>query len=141
MCSFATGAGSRVMTSAIGRGRVRGVTLEKKLIFCSCTVFVFHLFSLLGLSRGVTQIGLLWLTAQCSVRRFCLNGPRLQFGHQRRQGANILRNPTGAGCDRNGNAGVEAVIGGSGILANIDSHLVPKSLIYMPPTRDSPDQT
>ena len=29
------------MTSAIGCARVRVVTLEKKLIFCSCTVFVF----------------------------------------------------------------------------------------------------
>jgi hypothetical protein len=33
------------------------------------------------------------------------------------------------------------VIGGSGILANIDSRLVPKSLMYMPPARDPPDQT
>jgi hypothetical protein len=46
MCSFTTGAGatavgSRVMTSAIGCARERGVTLEKKLIFCSFTVFVF----------------------------------------------------------------------------------------------------
>src|SRR5258708_28616587 len=43
MCSFATEAGSRVMTSAAGCGRVRVVTLEKKLIFCSCcTGFVFR---------------------------------------------------------------------------------------------------
>src|SRR5262249_46580163 len=43
MCSFATGAGSRVMTSTFGCARVRVVTLEKKLVFCSsCTGFGFH---------------------------------------------------------------------------------------------------
>ncbi len=64
-----------------------------------------------------------------------------QSRHQRRQGANILRDPTGAACDRNGNARVEVVIGGSGVLANIDSRLVAKSLTHMPPARDPPDQT
>src|SRR6266436_4648751 len=62
MCSFATGAGatgagSRVTTSAIGCVRVRVVTLEKKLIFCSCTVFVFIGLVYRILARGVTHLG------------------------------------------------------------------------------------
>src|SRR6266436_1023925 len=68
MCSFATGAGSRVMTSTFGCARVRVVTLEKKLIFCSsCTGFGFHTFSLQGFRPGVTQVGCVE-TAQCPIR-------------------------------------------------------------------------
>src|SRR5262249_1238379 len=56
MCSFAAGAGPRVTGSAAGCARVRVVTLEKKLIFCSCpTSFVFRSFSLQALGPGVTQ--------------------------------------------------------------------------------------
>src|SRR6266436_1426304 len=143
MCSFATGAGSRGMTSAIGCGRVRVVTLEKKLIFCPCTVsalFRNRLFSLQDLGHGVTQFGSA-ANGSSFMRRSYLHGPRLQSRHQRRQGANILRDPAGAACDRNGNTGVEAVIGGSGVLANINSRLVAKSLTHMPPARDPPDPT
>src|SRR5262245_8512056 len=143
MCSFATGAGPRGMTSAIGSARVRVVTLEKELIFCPCTVSALCrnlLFILIDCGHGSPQFGSA-ANGSSFMRRSYLHGPRLQSGHQRRQGANILRDPTGAACDRNGNAGVEAVIGGSSILANIDSHLVPKSLIYMLPARDPSDQT
>src|SRR6516162_5326148 len=145
MCSFATGAGSRGMTSAIGCARVRVVTLEKKLIFCSCTVsysalFRIRLFSLQDLGHGVTQFGSA-ANGSSFMRRSYLHRPRLQSRHQRRQRANILRDPAGAACDRNGNTRVEAAIGGSGVLANIDSRLVAKSLTHMPPARDPPDQT
>src|SRR5262245_38242999 len=116
MCSLATGsgatgAGSRVTASTIGCVRVRGVTLEKKLIFCSCGVFVFIGLVYKILARGVTQFGCA-ANGSSFVRRSCLNGPHLQSGHQRHQAANILRYPARAACDRNGNAGVEAVIGG-----------------------------
>src|SRR6266566_7468265 len=140
MCSFATGAASRVITSAIGCARVRGVTLEKKLIFCSCTVFVFiHLvYKILPV---VSLNSVVRLTAQVFMRRSCLNGPHLQSRHQRRQGANILRDPARAACDRNGNARVEAVIGGGGILANIENRLASQSPIYMSSMRNPSDQT
>src|SRR5262245_41176550 len=123
MCSFATGAtgaGLRVTTSAIGCVCVRVVTLEKKLIFCSRTVFVFICFVYKVLAVMSDKSGCA-ANGSSFVRRSCLSRPRLQSGHQRRQGANTLCDPAGAACDRNGNAGVEAVIGGSGILANIEN--------------------
>src|SRR5262249_12254278 len=107
MCSVATGAGSRVMTSAAGCARGRVVTLEKKLIFCSCTFFVFtrlvyKILAVVSLKSGAAN-------DSSFMRSPCLNGPRLQSRHQRHQGADILRDPARAACDWNRNARCEAV--------------------------------
>src|SRR5262249_26238325 len=120
--------------------RVRVVTLEKKLIFCSCTVFVF-ICVVYKILPVVSLNSVVRLTAQVLCDGPPLNRPRLQSRHQRRQGANILCDPARAACDRNGNAGVEAVIGGRGILPNIDSRLVAQSPTDMSPARNPPDQT
>src|SRR5258708_33882280 len=117
MCSLGTGAGSRGMTSAIGCGRVRVVTLEKKLIFCPCTVsalFRNRLFSLQDLGHGVTQFGSA-ANGSSFMRRSYLHGPRLQSRHQRRQGANILRDPAGAAWGRKGETRCEAGVGVRGL--------------------------
>src|SRR5262249_47552144 len=58
MCSFATGAGSRVMTSAVGCGRVRGVTFEKKLIsahvlFSYFTRSVYKILAVVSLKSAI----------------------------------------------------------------------------------------
>src|SRR2546430_6379904 len=114
MCSFATGAGSRGMTSAIGCGRVRVVTLEKKLIFSALALFRIRLFSLQDLGHGVTQFGSA-ADGSSFMRRSYLHGPRLQSRHQRRQGANILRDHAGAAFDRHWITRVEAEIRSRGV--------------------------
>src|SRR6516162_5375513 len=72
MCSVAGGARSRVMTSAAGCARGRVVTLEKKLIFCSCAFFVFtrlvyKILAVVSLKSGAAN-------DSSFMRSPCLNG-------------------------------------------------------------------